>query len=72
MSQTSSSMLGKSEEQKPRRTPRWMKAVIRCRLDDANPHQALQACSNLIMMTDLKTACKAVSHKPCAQVVSAY
>jgi len=58
MSETSSSMLGKSGEQKPRRTTRRMKAAIRCRSeDDANPYQALQAYNNLVMTTDLKTAC---------------
>jgi len=74
MSETSSSMHGKSGEQKPRRTPQRMKAAIRCRSeDDAYPHQALQAYSNLLMTTDLKTACRAVSHKPCARsIVSAY
>ena len=74
MSETSSSVQGKSGEQKPRRTPRRMKAAIRCRSeDDAYPHQALQAYSNLVMTTDLKTACRAVSHKPCAcSIVSAY
>jgi len=34
MSETSSSMHRKSGEQKPRRTPRRMKAAIRCRLED--------------------------------------
>jgi len=70
MSETNSSMHGKSGEQKPRRTPRRMKAAIRCRSDDdAYPHQALQAYSNLVMTT----ACRAVSHKPCARsIVSAY
>jgi len=75
MSETSSSMHGKSGEQKPRRAPRRMKAAIRCRSeDDAYLHlQALQAYSNLVMATDLKTACRAVSHKPCARsVVSAH
>ena len=74
MSETSSSMQGKSGEQKSRRTPRRMKAAICCRSeDDAYPHQALQAYSNLVMTTDLKTACRAVSHKPCARsIVSAY
>jgi len=38
MSETNSSMDGKSGEQKPRRTPRRMKAAIRCRSeDDAHP-----------------------------------
>ena len=68
MSEISSSMQGKSREQKSRRTPRRMKAAIRCRSeDDAYPHQALQAYSNVVMTTDLKTACRAVSHKPCAE-----
>ena len=60
-------MHGKSGEQKRRRAPR-------CRSeDDAYPHQALQAYSNLVMTTDLKTACRAVSHKPCARsIVGAY
>jgi len=63
MSETSSSMLGKSGEQKPRRTPRRIKAAIRCRSeDDANPHQELQAYSNLVMTTDLKTACTGHVH----------
>jgi len=48
MSETSSSMHGKSGEQKPQQAPRQMKAAIRCRSeDDAYPHQALQAYSNL-------------------------
>ena len=74
MSETSSAMHGKSGEQKPRRTARWMKAAICCRSEDVvYPHQALQAYSILVMTTDLKTACRAVSHKPCAHsVVSAY
>jgi len=74
MSETSSSMHGKCGEQKPRRAPRRMKAAIRCRSeDDAYPHQALQAYSNLVMTTDLKTACRAVSHKQRARsMVSAY
>ena len=74
MWETSSSVQGMSGEQKPRRTPRRMKAAICCRSeDDAYPQQALQAYSNLVMTTDLKTACRAVSHKPCARsIVSAY
>jgi len=73
-SETSYWTHGKSEEQKPRRTPRRMKAAIRCQSeDDEYPHQALQAYSNLVMTTDLKTACRAVSHKPCEpSIVSAY
>jgi len=70
MSETNSSMDGKSGEQKPRRTPRRMKAAIRCRSEnDAYHHQALQAYSNLVMTTDLKTACRAVSRKPCARSI---
>jgi len=53
MSETSSSTHGKSVEQKPRRTPRRMKAAVRCQSeDDAYPHQALQAYSNLQVTND--------------------
>ena len=67
-------MDGKSEEQKPRRTPRQMIAAIRCRSEeDAYPHQALQAYGNLVIMTDLKTVCRTVPHRLWARsVVNAY
>jgi len=52
---TSSSMPGRSGGQKPRQTPRCIKAAIRCRLlDDVNPLKALEAYSSLAMMTDLQ------------------
>jgi len=55
MSETSSSMFGKSGEQKPRRTPRRIKAAIRCRSeDDANPHQALATESETVK-SDFRT-----------------
>jgi len=61
MSETSSSMLGKSAAETTHARGHdellggW-KLLFAVGQDDANPHQALQACSNLVMTTDLKTA----------------